>query len=198
MIHKTTIASIALAAAGLLMSANASALTLTPGDADATSNDNSNCAPTCINTIFGTSFTDPDDLAYKDNVGGSEDGYLSGSYETTFSNTGTDPQDALIEYVSGDSLNCTAEDQCILVVKDGNQTPAQYFFDLFLAGWDGTEDLFLDGFWPNQGAISNVQIWAGEDGCCDPDEDVPAPATLALLGLGLLGFGATRRRRNAA
>ena len=193
MFKRTSVVVAGLLATALLAAAPAQALVITPAGPGllTTSDDNSNCDAACVNALFGTSFTSGD-LAYKGEVGGPEEGYLDGSYETTFLNTPSDPSDALIEYISGPSLNCDAALKCILVVKDGNQTPAQYFFDLFDAGWNGTDDLELLGFWPNQGAISNVAIWAGFDDCCD--KDVPEPGTLALLGLGLLGIGLTRRR----
>jgi hypothetical protein len=191
----TFIAAAGLLATAFLVGAPAQALVIGPAGPGlvGTSDLSANCEPGCINTALGTSFVNPDDLAYKQNVGGGESGFLSGSYQTSFSNTASDPSDALIEYIGGPALSCDAALKCILNVKDGNQRPNQYFFDLFVAGWNGTDDLELVGFFPNQGAISHVSIWAEEVGCCD--QDVPEPGTLALLGLGLLGLGLRRRRK---
>jgi PEP-CTERM motif len=58
-----------------------------------------------------------------------------------------------------------------------------------ISSWNGTESIDLQGFWPNRGAISNVAIWGAET------TSVPEPASLALLGLGLIGMGAMRRKR---
>jgi hypothetical protein len=121
---------------------------------------------------------------YKSNVGGSEEGLLAGSYETTFYNTPTDPSEALIAYISGDIVGPTA----YLLVKDGNQSPAWYLFDLTALLWDGMEDLVLAGFWPDNGAISHVALY----GTTAP---VPEPATMLLLGTGLLGTAIFSRRK---
>jgi hypothetical protein len=88
----------------------------------------------------------------------------------------------LIEYVDGQPI---AED-AFLLVKDGNQTPAWYLFDL--SGWDGMEDLVLTGFWPNQGAISHVSLYGGTS------TTVPEPGTLLLLGSGLVGLALYGRK----
>ena len=121
---------------------------------------------------------------YKQNVGGSEEGSLAGSYTTTFSNSPADPADALIDYISGPIVNPTR----YLLVKDGNQDPAWYLFNLSTLGWNGTEDLVLTGFWPQQGAISHVSLYGG------PGTGVPdGGATVALLGLGLTVLAFARR-----
>lgn len=156
---------------------------LTPGDAGWTTNDNSEPDGNAVKALVGSSVDLT--LLYKDNVGGTEEGPFAGSYETTFSNTELDPMDALIEYISGASISCP---ECYLTVKDGKQTPALYAFDL--SSWDGMESIQMSGFWPNQGAISNVAIWGAEA------SPVPEPSTIVLLGSGLLGLAFFRRCKN--
>ena len=174
-----------------LASLNASAaLMLTPSDADFTTTDNSNLDAAGIASLAGYT-GDVLTLLYKDNAGGSEEGTLAAVYETIFSNTATDPADFEINYVTGDPVDCPT---CFLIVKDGNQDPAQYLFDL--GSWDGTEQIVGTGFWPTQGAISNVGVWnystGGGGGGGDPN---PEPLPLAMIGFGLVGLGAYTRRR---
>ena len=118
---------------------------------------------------------------YKMNVGGGEEGSFAGSYSTSFDNTPTDPEDAWIQYDGEPSISCPT---CYLLVKDGNHNPAWYLFSI--DSWNGMDDIHLDGFWPNQGAISHVSIYAGE---------VPVPAAVWLFGSGLLGLVSIARRR---
>ena len=116
----------------------------------------------------------------------SESGAFASSYDTVFSQTVEDPSNALISYIGGDKINCG---ECYLLVKDGNQDPIWYVFNL-TDGWDGMEDIVLTGFWPNQGAISHVSIFGTFD-------NVPAPVILGVMGIGLMGmvFSAGLRRR---
>lgn len=158
---------------------SAHALLLTPSDADWTTNQTSNCDADCVAGITGINGLI---LLYKSDVGGTDSGLLADSYETSYANTSSDPAEFTIDYITGSSASCPT---CILVVKDGNQDPAQYLFDL--GSWNGQDDIVGTGFWPTQGAISNVAIY-GET------TSVPEPSSLLLLGSGILSLGVIGRK----
>lgn len=128
-------------------------------------------------------------LQYKQDQGGGESGAFANDYSTEFFNTPTDPEDAKITWNGPGVITCTV---CWLVVKDGNNTPMFYGFNLTALGWDGKDILDLQDFWPSNGAISHVSIWSTGGG---GDKPLPEPGSLALLGLGLIGLAAAKRRR---
>ncbi|MDC8444631.1 MAG: PEP-CTERM sorting domain-containing protein [Nitrosomonas sp.] len=154
-----------------------------------------NCEPNCVYNAFnvnGGVNNGSLSLLYKSDVSGtsgigSDSGTFAASYMTTFSNTATDPSNALIDYISGASITCP---DCYLAIKDGNHAPTYYFYNL--ASWNGTEDIILRDFWPQQGAISHVSIWG------KPSTSIPEPGIVLLLGIGLLGLLVTARRQQSA
>jgi hypothetical protein len=110
---------------------------------------------------------------------------LAGSYQTTFANLPLDPAEATITYVGGPIVGPTA----FLLVKDGSQIPAWYLYNLTAAplSWNGTETIYLTGFWPNDGAISHVTLYGGGS---VPDGGI----TIAMLGMGFCVLEFVRRR----
>lgn len=122
-------------------------------------------------------------MLYRQNVGGAEEGTLATSYTTLFSETPSDPSAATIEYDGGDIVGPNA----YLLVKDGNQIPAWYFYDLTAFGWNGTETITLSGFWPQGGAISHVSLYG------DQSQVPDGGSTLILLGSAFLASASLKR-----
>lgn len=185
-----------MATALVTASAASHALLLEPGTADYDGNDGSgsygpsNCEPDCINDLFGTSFSKGEELYKNDAVEGSLDGTSSGSFSGSYEmlwNATSDPTGGTLSWLVDTSYIMCGE--CYVAVKDGNNDPRYYFFDISNA-WNGTDDIVFSGFWSDTtGAISHVSIWG------NPAVEVPEPGTLGLMGLGLMGFIAFRKRR---
>ena len=155
---------------------------------------NSNLNPTQIGNEHDLG---PLFLLYKSEVGGSDSGTFANSYNTTFNATPTDPSGAVISYV-GAPAQVPSANPLYLYVKDGNQDPAYYVFNI--STWTGVENLILRDFWPQQGAISNLQILGGTTTGEIPPRDTPGAQvpdggnTVALLGLGLALIALLRRK----
>jgi hypothetical protein len=208
-------------------SANAAIITITPTSPSAekwTSDNNSNIDANDLETFLDIK---DDNLAngsynvqltsgYKQNVGGGESGTFADNYSTVFSNTATDPEDALISWDGSPELFIDY-DYMYLVIKDGNANPAVYVYNLNnlqfgvpAYQWNGKDTLRLEDFWPSgkdendkplTGAISHVEIFYGGS----PDIGgggrtvAPEPASLVTWGvLGLVGLVYGRRRRTRA
>jgi hypothetical protein len=179
---------LAVICALLAFGAQAQALLITPSMADYSGNETSQALINdIIDDYIGTPLSNYE--LYKQDVGQPEANLpLKDSYETTFSNTPTDPEDALIKYTGGNIVGPVAW----LLVKDGSATPAWYLFDLTRSpdpqSWNGIEDLKLDGFWEGKGAISHVALYGSS-------QPVPEPISMLLFGTGLVGVGGYVRRK---
>lgn len=180
----------AMLAAGLsAVSMQAMALSITPATTPVfTTNQVSALSASQVQSLVGYAGTLS--LIYRRNVDNNpaEEGAAAPYYSTVFDLSPTDPSKATLTWGVGGTHVIACPD-CYLVIKDGNQTPAQYVFNL--GSWNGQETIELSGFWPAQGAISHVAIFSS--GTLAP---VPEAETYALMlaGLGLVGFAVRRRR----
>jgi len=130
---------------------------------------------------------------------------FANSYDTIFSMTATDPENATITWITGQPFISFTD--MYLVIKDGKQNPSVYIFNLnkldldangsFESHWNGTDTIQITGFWPDQGAISNVQIVRGSNPQITLIPNLPEPTSLAIWALGMVaaGFGARRLRK---
>lgn len=168
----------------------AATITLTPGDCDDFSggtveclsgNETSNAE---ILVVIAAEYPDLVEV-YKSNVGGIDEFQYADDYTTMFSDEPLDPENALIAW-NGDPADSISCPDCFVLIKDGNQNPSWYLMEL--AGWDGKMDISLEGFWPDQGAISHVSLFSSAV--------VPVPAAVWLFGSGLLGLVGVARRKS--
>ena len=157
-----------------------------------------------LNLDFGTNFSGITELYFADPNGDS-----GLNYQTTFT---AGEEGATIDYISGPALNCSnPATPCLLLVKDGNNQPAQYLFNLSnitnIPGttfWNGTDDLVLSGLWPAQGSISHLELWGVSTSTTTTPtttttpSTVPEPGILVLLGAGLGVVAHRLRRRQTA
>ena len=128
-------------------------------------------------------------LLFKSDVdGGAEEGTEAVWYDAFFANNG---KDATIKpaysnhHPSGTTIECP---ECFLLVKDGNNDPIWYIFDI--SDWNGWDELEMTDFWVGNGSISHVAIYGGVP-------EVPIPAAAWLFGSGLLGLVGVARRKKA-
>jgi hypothetical protein len=164
----------------LALALNASAMLIGPDDASYSGPQTAKMNASQIGGIVGVSGLSE---LYKQDFGGAESGTFASSYTTRFSG---DPSDALIKYDGAPDAFISGIGNLWLYVKDGNHSPAWYLISL--AGWNGTDSLELQAFWPGPGAISHVTILGG-----GPSTVPDGGTTVILLGSALVGLGTVRR-----
>jgi len=162
------------------------------------SNVNGNLNASAVGSIVGVTLVS----RYKSDVSGSsgngsDSGTFAASYNTLFSNAANDPQDFDITWNSPNPF--INDSRVFLLVKDGNQSPNQYIFDISrqstlfplgginTPGWDGKATIQARGFWPAQGSISHIEIFgSGIARPADGPTPIPEPTSLAIFATGLV------------
>ncbi|WP_414663208.1 hypothetical protein [Horticoccus sp. 23ND18S-11] len=140
-------------------------------------------------TGFGGTLTE----YFKVGNDGSQSGPLASSYSgsSIFNNQ----EDFTISYGSGAFVTGSP---IFLYVKDGNNSPIHYIFEIV---WNGKETINGLNFWAadlnggtDNGAISHVSIFGTSTGTSTNTPGVPdGGMTVALLGMGLAALGLVRR-----
>lgn len=168
---------------GLALPAHATDITLTPSTAlcgspaclAQTGNDTSTAV---INSIIFSTYgvTEAYTMNYPGGVG-DESGAAAAWYNTTFN---ADASGGAVTWNGPGTISGPT----YFLVKDGNQTPAWYLFNI--SNWDGKSTIDFSGFWPGNGSISHVSIFG--------TTSVPDGGSMAmLLGMALMGLAGVRR-----
>jgi hypothetical protein len=141
-----------------------------------------------IESTFGVSNLN---FLYKSDAATSnESGDFDDLYSTSYA---AGNEGATISYDGGMSdpyIDCSGNNDCFAFVKDGDNNPNAYIFNLGsafdIAVWNGKSSILLEDLWPGNGSISHVSLYGASV--------VPVPAAIWLFGTALIGFIGFSRR----
>lgn len=184
-VKSTSLGALALALAAFSFAGSAGAVPLLCDDANVNhmyvdTSLVSECLGGGVGNVNGNPATDS--FLTSDGAGSGLVGIGSGSY-TQNGSTGTFTLDASL---------WESWDEIAIGFKFGTGNRPDEWFVYLLNPLIATGDWQFVNVFGRGGGLSHVQLYGGS-----PSTNVPEPGTLALLGLGLLGAGVARRRKQA-